>query len=283
MIKYKYFYGSDIRSVPFLETIFNNEEKLKVITTKPKASGRGNKEKPNPVEIFCREYDIEFNYYESSPPEDMEYGISASFAHIFPESYLINPIFNIHLSLLPLYKGPTPVETAILNMESSSGYTIFLIDKHIDTGNIVYQKDIDLYEDTYASDFYKFVNEDFKYNYSNINLFKQVNPQEIIDSKTKKFIKDDFIINFCNLTEAKAKIRAFNVLGPAIYKDNDSNLKIHSYTDEKHSFPILLQGEELYLEEVTPPGKKRMNYQDYCRGLKWKYQQVFKQQTNFHF
>ena len=268
MIKYKYFYGSDIRSVPFLETIFNNEQKLKVITTKPKASGRGNKEKPNPVEIFCREYDIEFNYYESSPPEDMEYGISASFAHIFPESYLINPIFNIHLSLLPLYKGPTPVETAILNMESSSGYTIFLIDKHIDTGNIVYQKDIDLYENTYASDFYKFVNEDFKYNYSNINLFKQVNPQEIIDSKTKKFIKDDFIINFCNLTEAKAKIRAFNVLGPAIYKDNDSNLKIHSYTDEKHSFPILLQGEELYLEEVTPPGKKRMNYQDYCRGLK---------------
>jgi len=37
VIKYKYFYGSDIRSVPFLETIFNNEEKLKVITTKPKA------------------------------------------------------------------------------------------------------------------------------------------------------------------------------------------------------------------------------------------------------
>ena len=143
-----------------------------------------------------------------------------------------------------------------------------MIDKDVDTGNIVYQKDIDLYRDTYASDFYKIVNEDFKYNYSNINLFNQVKTQEITDSKTKKFIKDDFFINLCNLTEAKAKIRAFNVLGPAIYKDNDSNLKIHSYTEEKHSFPILLQGEELYLEEVTPPGKKRMNYQDYCRGLK---------------
>jgi methionyl-tRNA formyltransferase len=268
VIKYKYFYGSDIRSVPFLETIFYNEEKLKVITTKPKVSGRGKKEKPNPVENFCRDYDIEFSYYNSSPPEDMEYGISASFAHIFPESYLINPIFNIHLSILPLYKGPTPVETAILNMDSTSGYTIFLIDKDVDTGNIVYQKDIDLYRDTYASDFYKIVNEDFKYNYSNINLFNQVKTQEITDSKTKKFIKDDFFINLCNLTEAKAKIRAFNVLGPAIYKHNDSNLKIHSYTEEKHSFPILLQGKELYLEEVTPPGKKRMNYQDYCRGLK---------------
>ena len=41
----------------------------------------------------------------------MEYGISASFAHIFPESYLII-LFLIFTYILPLYKGPTPVETA---------------------------------------------------------------------------------------------------------------------------------------------------------------------------
>ena len=66
----------------------------------------------------------------------MDIGISASFAKIFSTKFLKsnNSIFNIHLSLLPELRGPSPVESAILNNNSKTGYTVFRIDEDIDTG-----------------------------------------------------------------------------------------------------------------------------------------------------
>ena len=50
MTKYKYFFGSDFRSIPYLTTINNSEEAITVVTTKPVRSGRGKKLVVNPVE-----------------------------------------------------------------------------------------------------------------------------------------------------------------------------------------------------------------------------------------
>ena len=50
MIKYKYFFGSDKRSVPYLEVLIHSFDNLKVVTVEPKQSGRGRKLKLNPVE-----------------------------------------------------------------------------------------------------------------------------------------------------------------------------------------------------------------------------------------
>ena len=136
MIKYKYFFGSDERSLNFLNTIYTQYNKVKVVTLEPKKTGRGRKITSNPVQIYCEQNDIEYSYYqEENIYEDMEYGIVASFAKIFTNNFITNnkPLFNIHLSLLPKYKGPTPVESALLNLEKFSGYTIFKINKNVDT------------------------------------------------------------------------------------------------------------------------------------------------------
>ena len=50
MKKYKYFFGSDFRSIPYLTTIKNSEESITVVTTEPVRSGRGKKLVINPVE-----------------------------------------------------------------------------------------------------------------------------------------------------------------------------------------------------------------------------------------
>ena len=116
MIKYKYFFGSDERSLNFLNTIYTQYNKVKVVTLEPKKTGRGRKITSNPVQIYCEQNDIEYSYYqEENIYEDMEYGIVASFAKIFTNNFISNnsPLFNIHLSLLPKYKGPTPVESAL--------------------------------------------------------------------------------------------------------------------------------------------------------------------------
>lgn len=66
--------------------------------------------------------------------------IVAAYGKILPEDILKQPGFgclNIHASLLPKYRGPSPIQNAILNGEEESGVTIFLMDKGIDTGKII--------------------------------------------------------------------------------------------------------------------------------------------------
>ena len=55
---YKYFFGSDKRSVPYLNFLSKEIKELVVVTTKPKKSGRGNKLRTNPVENFCQNNNI---------------------------------------------------------------------------------------------------------------------------------------------------------------------------------------------------------------------------------
>ncbi|MBL6762839.1 MAG: hypothetical protein ISQ16_02870, partial [Candidatus Actinomarina sp.] len=109
MTKYKYFFGSDFRSIPYLTTINNSEESITVVTTEPARTGRGKKLVVNPVEEFCKSNNIEFKYFsQDSVYSNMDIGISASFAKIFSPNFLKsnNNIFNIHLSLLPELRGP---------------------------------------------------------------------------------------------------------------------------------------------------------------------------------
>ena len=63
MTKFKYFFGSDSRSLPYLSTIHNFEKTIKVVTTPPIQKGRGKKLLYNPVEEYCRVNNIEFTYY----------------------------------------------------------------------------------------------------------------------------------------------------------------------------------------------------------------------------
>ena len=63
--------------------------------------------------------------------------LSPSFIHKFP-----NQILNIHPSILPKYRGPSPVVAAILNGDSKTGVSIMSLDKGMDTGPILAQKEI---------------------------------------------------------------------------------------------------------------------------------------------
>ena len=289
MIKYKYFFGSDIRSVPYLEVLIHSFDNLKVVTVEPKQSGRGRKLKLNPVEQFAVDNNIPCIYYsENQIFEDMEIGIVVSFQKIFSEKFLSRHknLFNIHLSILPNLRGPSPVETALLNNYSETGLTIFKIDTNIDRGPIYFQEKIFLDDDYYASDIYlKAVdifsiklfkifeileNKYFKPKFQKFGSDKQI--QEMMRNtdfqlQTYKFLKSDFDITDCSSSEAKLKIRAFNVIGPAYLKIGEEVLKIHSYIN-KNEYKIYLKDDYIYPDMVTPSGKKKMHFSAYKRGLR---------------
>jgi len=269
--KYKYFFGSDFRSIPYLTTINKYEESVTVVTTEPVRSGRGKKLAVNPVEKFCKSNNIEFTYFsQDAVYNNMDIGISASFAKIFSPNFLKsnNNIFNIHLSLLPELRGPSPVENAILNNNTSTGFTVFHIDEDIDTGKIIYQKDVSISEDDYASNIYERLSNSFNENYKEIDFLSTGKEQPRNSSKTSKFSKSDFNISKDTLFKAKTKIRAFNIMGPSFTTHKNKILKIHSYTEENNSDGIMYKEGVLYPEYVTPEGKNKMLFPDYLRGLK---------------
>ena len=57
---YKYFFGSDNRSIPYLNTLIDNYDSIKVVTTEPRNTGRGRKILNNPVEDYCRKIMLNF-------------------------------------------------------------------------------------------------------------------------------------------------------------------------------------------------------------------------------
>lgn len=81
---------------------------------------------------------------------DPDLGIVADFGLIIP-SELIDAfpygIINIHPSLLPKYRGPTPVQSALLNGDLKTGLSIIKIDDELDHGPILYQEDMTINPD----------------------------------------------------------------------------------------------------------------------------------------
>ena len=270
---FNYFFGSDERSIDYLNLLNNKNRDITVVTTEPVKAGRGKKLKANAIELFCIKNNINFKYFKQDDIyDDMLNAFCVSFKSIFSENFLKNNknIYNLHLSLLPNYRGPSPVETQILNEETITGYTIFKIDKYVDAGPIMFTKEMNLRKYHYASDVYNLIYEDFASSYeklinSSISLKNQNDNNEII---TKKFEKKDLCINDDNIEEALKKIRAFDIIGPAFYIYNEKVFKIHKYALESQGLDFKLLDGYVYPIEITPEGKNRMPVEDYVRGIK---------------
>lgn len=138
-----------------LETLINSNFVVPMVFTRPLPKGsKSRKENINPVKQFSQQYDLpvteplglktnEIKTLITSSGADL--AVVSSFGMIIPKDIL--DIFkfgciNIHPSILPKYRGPSPVSTAILNDDRSTGVSIMSLDKGMDTGPILVQKQI---------------------------------------------------------------------------------------------------------------------------------------------
>ena len=81
--------------------------------------------------------------------------VCGDFAKIIGKDILALPKFgsiNLHPSLLPNYRGLAPQHFPIINGDHKTGVTVHLMDEHVDTGNIIVQKEIPISGDMYVSD-----------------------------------------------------------------------------------------------------------------------------------
>ena len=150
------FFGSSEFSIKPLKKIKDKHEVL-VVTKPDKPKGRGLKITPNVLKKFAIQEHctcIDDENLESIKEYGADVFVVASYGRIIPKHILdIFTIgFNIHPSLLPKFRGPAPIQWAILNGDKKTGVTICKVTENIDGGDIIVQKEIEIDQnDTYES------------------------------------------------------------------------------------------------------------------------------------
>ncbi len=152
------FFGTPEYAVFVLEELKKKELLPSIIITAPnRPAGRGLTLTPPPVKIWAEKnniavlqpekLDAEFINKLRRLMEQVELFIVAAYGKIIPKEVLDIPkcgILNVHPSLLPKYRGPSPLEAPILNEDKETGVTIILLDEKMDHGPIITQEKIDI-------------------------------------------------------------------------------------------------------------------------------------------
>lgn len=126
-----------------------------VVTVPDKPSGRGLKINMSAVKEYALTLDVPImqpvslkdpQFLEELTALDADCFVVVAF-RMLPQVVWSMPrlgTFNLHASLLPQYRGAAPINWAIINGETKSGVTTFLLDRQIDTGNIIFQQECDI-------------------------------------------------------------------------------------------------------------------------------------------
>ena len=144
------FFGSPPEAVESLSVLRTEGFEVVSVYTRPdRPAGRGNRMAPTAVKAWALERDLDVR----TPDDLRSHGVLehladtradvfvvAAYGRILPGSLLDTPrlgVVNIHPSLLPRYRGPSPVQTAILDGVPETGVTIMKLDEGMDTGMIL--------------------------------------------------------------------------------------------------------------------------------------------------
>jgi len=218
--------------------------------------------------------------------EQPDVGVLASFGAIVPKKFLNFPkkgILNIHPSLLPKYRGPSPVQAAILNGEQQTGVTIIKMDEKIDHGPIVAQlSEKILPTDTAEKLYFRLFSAGAEALKTILPAYLEgrIQPQEQNHSQatyTKKLNRDDGFIPLKKLKEATAgnnaqiinqQIRAYypwpgswTTIEFQIPKPTDKNKNKRLKILQAH-----LENKKLVLDQVQIEGKKPVSFKQFCEG-----------------
>jgi methionyl-tRNA formyltransferase len=144
------FFGSSNFAVPSLRALAAHAHVALAVTQPPRPSGRGLRVTPTPVAAEALALGIPTaepkrlrDVRELLEDARADVFALASYGKIVPQSILDMPrlgALNVHPSLLPLYRGATPLQSALRDGRAATGVTIILMDAGMDTGDVVLQE-----------------------------------------------------------------------------------------------------------------------------------------------
>jgi methionyl-tRNA formyltransferase len=249
-----------------------------VITAPDRKQGRGMVLTPCPVKQWALEREIDVltpatlkddAFVTELANSEWDVFVVAAYAKLIPKTVLDIPkhgCINIHPSLLPKFRGPSPALSAILEDERKTGVSVMLMAEKMDAGPVIAQAQVELEEEAWpmsGSEFEELLATEGG------NLLAEtlpfwikgdITPEEQDESKatfTKKFTDADALITIDgNARQNYLKIKAFDK-GPRAYMlVNNKRVIIRDAT---------YKDGELTITHVIPEGKKEMPYSDFLR------------------
>lgn len=237
------FFGTPRFAEIILQGLFdNNFDVVGVVCQNDKPAGRGNKMKtPHIVEI-AREKGVPVYQFEKIREHiedfkaiDYDLAVTASYGKILPKSFLdLKPCINVHPSMLPKYRGATPIQSALLNGDTMTGVTIMKTEVGMDDGDIFVQKEVEILpEDDYVSLLDKLANVGLDLLIETLHKIENGNavrtPQD--DSKAtfvKLIQKEDALLDFSMPVQSLVnKVRAFCENPVAFFHLGEDRIKVY--------------------------------------------------------
>jgi len=161
------FMGTPEFALPSLRRLFESARYEMMCVTQPdQPSGRGQKLTPCAcktaahelgLEVFCPERVSRREPREVLSAFEPDFIVTVAFGQLLKESVLRIPkiaCVNVHPSLLPKYRGPSPINWPIIRGDKETGVTTMMMDKGMDTGDILLQKATPISEEETAADLY---------------------------------------------------------------------------------------------------------------------------------
>jgi len=292
------FMGTPQFAVPSLERLWEEYEVAAVVTRPDKVAGRGRKISFSPVKEVALAWGIPVMQPCSLRKEGVvasllelepQVIVVAAYGLILPPEVLVIPPFgclNVHASLLPKYRGASPVAGALLAGEEETGITIMLMDEGMDTGPILAQARLPIApEDNQGS-----LTEKLAYLGADLLLETlprwlkgEITPQPQENDKatyTKMLKKEDGLIDWrMSSVEIWRQVRAYNPWPGAYTEFEGRTLKIlraRPIGGERGEPGLVVATKEgaavvtgeglLVLEEVQLAGKRAMGIAEFLRG-----------------
>lgn len=259
--------GTNDFVVPIFERLKIEHEILAVFTRAPKPAGRSMQLQKSPVHLWAESKNLpvytNINQLTIKQITNIDFIVVVSYGVILRDDVLnVAPCINIHPSDLPLYRGPSPMQTAILNGDTKSAVCLIKMTADVDAGDIFIKRDFEIGENDTIDDVEKKVSKiggEILSDYLASPKNYPPQPQTGEPSFTHKFDKADHDINW-----SKSPIEIHNTiraLGFGRTKINGADVKI---------LETKVADDKLEILYVQPAGKKAMDWADFVNGQRGK-------------
>ncbi|MBQ9291784.1 MAG: methionyl-tRNA formyltransferase [Campylobacter sp.] len=295
------FMGTPDYATQILKGLLEANFEIQAVFTQPdKPVGRKQILTPPSVKQFLLDENLQIPIFQPNSLKEVgikeqicafkpDFIVVAAYGQILPSDILgIAPCINLHASILPKYRGASPIQSAILCDEKLSGVTAMKMGIGLDDGEMLGFSFLDI-RDLKSSEIFdqmakiasNLIVKILK-SYENLAPISQIHA---LSTKCSKIKKEFGLIKFSDdIDEILRKFRAFD-FWPNIFLDDGTKLlevakfsdKIHSKSEfgkivaiNKNSFIIAVCGGELEITKIQEIGKKPLNASDFTNGKRLK-------------
>lgn len=268
------FLGTAEFAVPSLRVVAARTQLVRVVTRPDRPAGRGQRLTPSPVKRAALELGLRVDeplalraYAAELQNEGLDLAVLAAYGRILPPELLDLPrlgALNVHPSLLPKYRGATPIQAALRNGDGETGVTIMRVDAGLDTGDVVLAERVAIAADeTYGELHDRLASIGATALARAIDLADRgelvATPQRGEPSLTRPLVRDDLVVDLNWPAQRVVNhVRAYSPRPAARASIDGETVKIlHAHVGPEG---------RLVIDELIAPNRGRMSGAEYLRS-----------------